>query len=72
MTRWQRVAHPHWEQALRGLIEAHVAETTSRYAARLLHDWNRTLPRIWQIVPKDYVNYLPVPLEEPAAKALRA
>ena len=27
---------------------------------------------IWQMVPKEYVKYLPVPLAEPAAAALRA
>ena len=40
---WQRVAHPHWEGVLRGLIEAHVRETSSRYAAGLMHDWPGTL-----------------------------
>ena len=69
---WQRLAHPHWERALHALVTTHVAETSSRYAARLLHDWDRALPHMWQIVPKEYVKYLPVPLAEPAAAALRA
>ena len=42
-------------------------ETTSRYAARLLHDWDRELPRFWQVVPKEYVKYLPVPLDRAGA-----
>ena len=67
---WQRVAHPHWEGVLRGLVERHAAETQSKYAAMLLHDWARVLPAMWQVVPKGYAQYLPVPLEE--AEALRA
>ncbi len=67
---WQRVLHPHWAEVLRGLIERHAAETSSRYAATMLIDWSRALPQFWQVVPKEYVKYLPVPLQE--AEALRA
>ncbi len=67
---WQRVAHPHWEARLRDLIIEHAAETQSRYAARLLVDWKRSLERFWQIVPREYVKYLSAPLSEP--QALRA
>ena len=69
---WQRVAHPHWDAVARDLVARHVAETSSRYAERLLHDWHRTLPHMWQIVPKEYVRYLPVPLAEEAKEARRA
>ncbi|MEO8714724.1 MAG: glutamate synthase-related protein, partial [Acetobacteraceae bacterium] len=69
---WQRIAHPHWEQEVRGLLARHVAETNSRYAARLLHDWERTLPHLWQVVPKEYVRYLPVALSVEAEEAKRA
>jgi glutamate synthase (NADPH/NADH) large chain len=67
---WQRVQHPHWEGVLRGLVERHAAETNSRYAKMMLVDWTRALPHFWQVVPKDYVQYLPAPLVE--AEALRA
>jgi glutamate synthase (NADPH/NADH) large chain len=69
---WQRIAHPHWDAVLRGLVQQHVTETSSRYATRLLHEWDRTVPHVWQIVPKDYVRYLPVPLQEAAAASRRA
>ena len=59
---WQRVAHPHWEGVLRGLVETHVLETNSQYARGLLHDWPGTLARVWQVVPKGYAKYLPAPL----------
>jgi glutamate synthase (NADPH/NADH) large chain len=67
---WQRVEHPYWADVLRGLVERHVAETNSRYASNMLVDWARMLPQFWQIVPKEYVKYLPVPLAE--TTALRA
>jgi hypothetical protein len=40
----------------------------------LLHQWDRVLPLMWQVVPKDYVKYLPVPLADAAAgaEAMRA
>lgn len=66
---WQRIAHPRWEAELRELIGRHVAETGSRYAAMLLHDWDRTLPHFWQVVPKEYVKYLPEPLSLSATEA---
>ncbi len=65
---WQRVASAHWSETLRKLIALHAEETNSRYARMLLHDWDRVLPRFWQVVPKDYVKYLPVPLGEMAAR----
>jgi glutamate synthase (NADPH/NADH) large chain len=69
---WNRVATPYWERVVRDLVAAHVAETTSRYAARLLHDWDRTIPHFWQVVPKEFVKYLPEPLAAPEMEALRA
>ncbi len=68
---WQRVAHPHWEGVLRSLVEAHVRETSSVYAAGMLHHWSDTLAAIWQVVPKGYAKYLPVPLDAEVA-SLRA
>jgi glutamate synthase (NADPH/NADH) large chain len=68
---WQRVATEHWEQVLRDLVEQHVAQTSSRYGAMLLHDWPREIGRFWQIVPKEYVKYLAQPLTE-VAEAARA
>ena len=61
---WQRIAHQHWDAALRSLVEEHVRETTSRYAAGLLLDWDTTLAAMWQVVPKGFAQYLPMPLSE--------
>jgi glutamate synthase (NADPH/NADH) large chain len=60
---WQRIAHPHWDRLLRDLVETHVRETNSRYAAGLLHNWPETLSKVWQVVPKGYAQYLPMPLD---------
>jgi glutamate synthase (NADPH/NADH) large chain len=68
---WQRVASGHWAGVLRELVATHARETSSRYATRLLHDWERVLPQFWQVVPRDYVRYLPQPLGEPV-EAMRA
>jgi glutamate synthase (NADPH/NADH) large chain len=65
---WQRVAHPHWGEVLRDLVARHVAETTSQHAACLLNDWDRERQQFWQVVPKEFVRHLDVPLEAPAAK----
>jgi glutamate synthase (NADPH/NADH) large chain len=69
---WQRVETAHWERTLRALVTTHADETNSRYARMLLHDWDRTLPHFWQIVPKDYVKYLAEPLQDADSTALRA
>jgi glutamate synthase (NADPH/NADH) large chain len=61
---WQRVATPYWEETLKNLIQRHVIETESRYAATMLNDWARELPHFWQVVPKEYVKYLAAPLSE--------
>ena len=64
---WQRLASSHWESVLRDLVARHVAETSSRFAALLLHDWARVLPNFWQVVPKDFVKWLSVPVIETEA-----
>jgi glutamate synthase (NADPH) large chain len=66
---WQRLGSAYWEGKLRGLIERHVQETSSRYAAMLLHSWDQTLGHFWQVVPKDYVKYLPQELNDEPEQA---
>ena len=69
---WQRVDSPYWDDVLKGLVATHAAETTSRYARMLLHDWQRERRHFWQVVPKEYVKYLPHRLTGEAAEARRA
>jgi glutamate synthase (NADPH/NADH) large chain len=68
---WQRVATAHWDGVLKGLIERHVAETNSRFAATILNDWHREGAKFWQVVPRDYAKYLDAPLSDEVA-AVRA
>ncbi|OYV39134.1 MAG: glutamate synthase large subunit, partial [Acidocella sp. 20-61-6] len=64
---WQRVATAHWENALKTLVQRHVEETQSRYAAGIINDWSREMKHFWQVVPKDYVKYLEAPLSDEAS-----
>jgi len=61
---WQRVDHPHWDAVLKAMVDEHVAETKSPLGARLLNDWNREVERFWQVVPKEMLSRLPVPLSD--------
>ncbi|MCC7428134.1 MAG: glutamate synthase large subunit [Alphaproteobacteria bacterium] len=71
---WQRLDSPHWESVLKNLIAQHARETQSRFAARLLNEWERELGRFWQVVPKEIVGLLAHPLgrEEKAGQPLSA
>jgi glutamate synthase (NADPH/NADH) large chain len=68
---WQRLASSHWESVLLALVEEHARETSSRYAAMLLHDWDQERLCFWQVVPKEYVKYLTQPLGQ-EEESLRA
>ncbi len=67
---WQRIDHPHWESTAKALIEEHARETRSPLALRLLNDWNREVEHFWQVVPKEMLTRLPMPLT--SANAQRA
>jgi len=59
-----RLASAHWEAALRGLIEEHVAETDSKWGAQLLLDWERARHHFWQVCPKEMLTRLQHPLDD--------
>ena len=52
---------------MRALVQEHADETHSRFAAMLLHDWEIEREKFWQVVPKEFARYLPVPMSEPEA-----
>jgi glutamate synthase (NADPH/NADH) large chain len=64
---WQRVVTAYWDGVLKGLIQRHVAETNSRFAATILNDWDRESAKFWQVVPRDYAKYLEAPLRDEVA-----
>ena len=59
-----RLASAHWESVVHALIEEHVAETGSKWAAGLLAEWDIVRSRIWQICPKEMLARLPHPLDD--------
>ena len=61
---YQRVETEYWDDALRRLVAEHVRETQSRYAERLLMDWQREVGKFWQIVPKEMLHRLAQPLTQ--------
>ncbi|MFS2110366.1 glutamate synthase large subunit [Sphingomonas sp. Sphisp140] len=69
---WQRLSSAHWEAKLRGLVEAHVLATDSKWAAGLLEDWDRAVGSFWQVVPKEMLTRLPMPLNDDAVEAVAA
>jgi glutamate synthase (NADPH/NADH) large chain len=72
MVVWQRLEVPHYVDLLKGLLEEHVAATQSEHGKRVLHDLDRELAHFWQIVPKEMLGRLAVPVTREAAEARRA
>ncbi len=66
---WGPVASRHWAGVLKDLVEAHAAETQSRWAKSLLNDWDAALPRFVQVCPKEMVSRLAYPLSDAPAVA---
>ena len=62
------VSHPHWEAQLRGLIEAHAAETGSRHAERILANWRAERVNFLQVCPTEMLIHLAHPLSVEAVK----
>ncbi|MBI3708626.1 MAG: glutamate synthase large subunit, partial [Proteobacteria bacterium] len=65
---WQRVETAHWEGVLKDLVAEHFRETQSRFAERLLVDWELELPKFWQVVPKEILARLAQPLTRAVAQ----
>jgi glutamate synthase (NADPH/NADH) large chain len=61
---WQRLASRHWETKLRALIAEHAEATDSKWAHGILDEWDRWRDRFWQVVPKEMLSRLDVPLSD--------
>ena len=70
----QRIEVAHYADELKALITEHARSTQSPLAERLLHELDLELPNFWQIVPKEMLDKLEVPVraEQRTAAALRA
>jgi glutamate synthase (NADPH/NADH) large chain len=64
---WQRVEVPHYEGVLKALVEEHFAETQSAFAESLLTNWSSELGKFWQVVPKEMLNKLEIPVTAAAS-----
>ncbi len=65
---WQPISNPHWEAQLRNMIEEHVHRTGSIHAKTILSNWELELKNFVQVVPKEVLSRLEVPLEAVAAE----
>jgi glutamate synthase (NADPH/NADH) large chain len=61
---WQRLASAHWEAKLRALVAEHAEATDSQWAHGILDEWDRWRERFWQVVPKEMLSRLDVPLSD--------
>ena len=57
-----RLSSAHWEEVVRALIEEHVRETGSAWAAGLLGDWARARLRFRQVCPRELIDRVASPL----------
>ncbi len=69
---YQRIETDYWEDVLRGLIAEHVMQTQSKFAERMLLDWENARGKFWQIVPKEMLDKLAEPVKRRAEEAARA
>ncbi len=71
-TASQRIETEHWEAVVKDLLAQHVQETQSRYAERLMVDWELERAKFWQIVPREMVERLEHPVTRDAEARRRA
>jgi len=62
-----RIEVPYYEQKLLNLLKEHAKATHSRLSARLVNDWERERGSFWQIVPRELLDKLEVPVTETVA-----
>ena len=69
---YQRIEMPYWEDVARELVAEHARETQSKFAERLLVEWELTRTKMWQVVPKEMLDKLAHPVSRKAAEEKRA
>ncbi|MCR9257873.1 MAG: glutamate synthase large subunit [Alphaproteobacteria bacterium] len=66
---WQRIETEYWEEVAKRLIREHAETTQSKFAQRLLIDWQLECGKVWQVVPKEMIDKLPQPIGYPRDQA---
>ena len=69
---YQRIEVGHYETQLRNLVMEHHKETSSPWAEQLLVNWDREVRHFWQVVPKEMLERLEVPVTRDVAAKLKA
>jgi glutamate synthase (NADPH) large chain len=68
----QRIEVEHYEHELRTLLSLHHKNTQSLFAERILADFEREVGRFWQVVPREMLDKLEIPVTRAPAAALTA
>ena len=63
---WNRLQSSHWEAVLKTMVQTHYERTGSRRAMTILDQWETELPNFWQVVPKEMINRLEMPVRDVA------
>ncbi|HEX9702205.1 MAG TPA: glutamate synthase large subunit, partial [Rhodospirillales bacterium] len=69
---WQRIETGYWEDVVKVLVQQHVKRTHSRFALRLLNDWELEVGKFWQVVPKEMLGKLEHPTTVAEERALKS
>ncbi|MGI9419187.1 MAG: glutamate synthase-related protein, partial [Geminicoccaceae bacterium] len=72
MVIYQRIEVDHYADELKALLALHFKNTQSRVAERLMVDFDRECSNFWQIVPREMLDKLQVPVTAEAESAERA
>ena len=72
MVIYQRIQVQHYEDELKVLLALHFKNTQSRVAERLLADFDLECRQFWQVVPKEMLTKLDVPVTTVEGEAERA
>jgi glutamate synthase (NADPH/NADH) large chain len=63
---WNRIQSSHWEAVLKTMIQTHYERTGSRRAMTILDQWETELANFWQVVPKEMIDRLEMPVRDVA------
>ena len=63
---WQRFGSEFYEEQCQDLIRKHAAQTGSEFSKKILAEWEFSRTKFWQIIPKEMLNRLNVPLQDAA------
>ena len=63
---WQRFSSEHYEEECKDLIRKHAEQTGSEFSKKLLLEWELERGHFWQVIPKEMLTRLSVPLADAA------